>query len=128
MRPDFKPLTVLLGILGITDLAMIPFMIAQNHRTGTPPMPAIYIAALIGVATLVSALGVAQGRRWGFIVATVFRIADMVTAVLGVLAHPSAVLTAAGPVLLVVSIAALVLLFRLNPRRALPGAATSQVQ
>jgi len=48
-------------ILGIGDLAMIPFMIAANHRTaGTPPMPAIAVGALIGVATLASAGGLEQ--------------------------------------------------------------------
>jgi hypothetical protein len=51
---------VLLGILGVGDLAMVPFMIAANHHTaGTPPMPAIVVAAIIGVATLINAVGVA---------------------------------------------------------------------
>lgn len=127
MRPDFKLLTILLCVLGLADLAMVPFMIAQNHRTGTPPVPAIYVAALISAATLVSAFGVAQGRRWGFILATVFRVADAVTSVLGVFAHPNAVLAAGGAVFLVASVAAIVLLVRQNPRRTLQGAASGQV-
>ncbi len=120
MKPGFKLMTVLLGILGIGDLAMVPFMIAANrHTAGTPPVPAIVAAVIIGVATLVSAVGVAQGRRWAFRVAMTCRILDSITSVLGLLARPSAVLTAGGAVGLVLSIAAIVLLVRLNPRRAL---------
>jgi hypothetical protein len=64
MKPDYKLMTVLLGVLGVGDLVMVPFMIAANHHTaGTPPMPAIVVAAIIGVATLVSAVGVARGLR-----------------------------------------------------------------
>ena len=125
MKPGLKLMTVLLGILGIGDLAMVPFMIAANHHTaGTPPVPAIVAAVIIGVATLVSAVGVTQGRRWAFRVAMTCRILDSISSVLGLLARPSAVLTAGGAVGLVLSIAAIVLLVRLNPRRALRRAAS----
>ena len=33
MKPDYKLTTVLLVILGVLDLAAIPFMIAANHHT-----------------------------------------------------------------------------------------------
>lgn len=126
MKPGFKLMTVLLGILGVGDLAAVPFMIAANHHTaGTPPVPAIVAAIIIGVATLVSAVGVAQGRRWAFAVAMTCRILDSISSVLGLLARPSAVLTAGGAVGLVLSIAAIVLLIRLNPRRTLRRAASA---
>ncbi len=59
------PLATLL-ILGIGDLAMAPFMIAANRRTaGTPPMPAIAVGALIGLATLASLPGRNAGGDYG---------------------------------------------------------------
>ncbi len=120
MKPGFKLMTVLLAILGVGDLAMVPFMIAANHHTaGTPPVPAIAAAVIIGVATLASAAGVARGRRWAFAVAMTCRILDSISSALGLLNRPSTVLTAAGAVGLVLSITAIALLVRLNPRRAM---------
>jgi len=67
MRSDLKLFAILLGALGIFDLVLVPFMIAEYHRTpGTPPMAAIILGAVLGIVTLTTALGVAQGRRWGF--------------------------------------------------------------
>jgi hypothetical protein len=124
MKPGFKLMTVLLGILGVGDLAMVPFMIAANHHTaGTPPVPARAAAIIIGVATLASAVGVAQARRWAFPVAMTCRILDSISSALGLVARPSVVLTAGGAVGLVLSIAAIVMLIRLNPRRILRRAA-----
>jgi hypothetical protein len=118
MKPDYKLMTVLLGILGVLDLAAVPFMIAANHHTaGTPPVAAIIVSAVIGVATLVSAVGVARGLRWAFWVAVTCRIIDAVSNFLGLTNHPTAVTTVGGGVGLVLSLAALVLLVRLNPRR-----------
>jgi hypothetical protein len=120
MKSGLKLLTVLLGILGIGDLVMVPFMIAANHHTaGTPPVPAIGVVAVIGIATLVSAVGIVQGWRRAFVIAIACRILDSISAILGLLNRPSAVLTAFGAVGLVLSIAAIVLLVRLNPGRAL---------
>jgi hypothetical protein len=125
MKPGFKPLIVLLTVLGLGDLASLPFMIAQNHHTpGTPPVPAIVVGAILGVVTLVSAVGIARGWKRAFGLAMTCRILDCISAMLGVLAHPSAFLTAAGAVGLVLSIAAIVLLVRLSPRRALRRAAS----
>jgi len=127
MKPEFKRVTVLLGILGILDLAAIPFMIAANHHTaGTPPVPAIVVVVVVAVATLVSAAGVARGLRWAFRVALIGRIVDAASNFLGLTNHPSAVTTVGGAVGLVLSLVALVLLVRLNPRRIARRAAGTQ--
>jgi hypothetical protein len=120
MKSGLRSLTVLLAILGIGDLAMVPVMIAANHHNaGTPPAPAIVLGAIVGVATLASALGVAQGRRWGFILATTCRIVDAASSGMGILFGPDTFLKAAGGIGFALSVAAIVLLIRLNPRRAL---------
>jgi len=120
MKSGLKSLTVLLAILGIGDLAMVPVMIAANHHNaGTPPAPAIVLGAILGVATLASALGVAQGRRWGFILAMICRILDAASSALGVLSGPNTVLNVTGGIGVALSVAAIVQLIRLNPRRAL---------
>jgi hypothetical protein len=118
MKTDYKLLTVLLGVLGVLDLAAVPFMIAANHHTaGAPPVPAIIVTAVIGVATLVSAVGVARGLQWAFRVAVTCRVIDAASNFLGLTNHPTAVTTIGGGVGLVLSLVALVLLVRLNPRR-----------
>jgi hypothetical protein len=126
MKPQCKLMIVLLAILGVGDLVMVPFMIAANHHTaGTPPLPAIVVAAIIGVATLISAIGVARGLRWAFRVAMTCRIIDFLSSFLGLTNHPSAVTTVGGGLGVVLSIAAIVLLIRLNPRRAARRAAAA---
>jgi hypothetical protein len=125
MKPGYRPLTVLLAVLGIGDLALVPFMIAANHHTaGTPPVPAIGVAALIGVLTLASAVGVAQGRTWAFRIAMTCRILDSISAILGVTSRPSTLLTITSVIALVLSVVAIVLLVRLSPRRAMRGSAS----
>jgi hypothetical protein len=126
MKPDYKLMAVLLAILGVLDLAAVPFMIAANHHTaGTPPVPAIIVVAVIGVATLVSAVGVARGLRWAFRVAVTCRIIDAVSNFLGLTNHPSAATTVGGGVGLILSLVAIVLLVRLNPRRIARRAASA---
>jgi hypothetical protein len=126
MKPDYKLTTVLLVILGVLDLAAIPFMIAANHHTkGTPPAPVIVVAGVIAVATLISAAGVARGLRWAFRVAMTGRIIDALSNFLGLTNHPTAVTTVGGGVGLVLSIAAIVLLVLVNPRRAARRAAAA---
>jgi len=99
MRPGIKLTTVLLGVLGIGDLATVPFMIAAHHHNpGQPPVPAIVAAVIIGIATLASTVGIVQGRKRAFAVAMTCRILDAISSALGLLARPSAVLTAAGAV------------------------------
>jgi hypothetical protein len=125
MRPDLKLFAIFLGALGVFDLVFVPFMIAQYHRTaGTPPMAAIILGAVLGVATLATAPGVGQGRRWAFTAALACRVVDLVTNALGALNHPDAVLGAGGVAGTVLSIAAIVMLVRLNPRRAVRRAAS----
>jgi hypothetical protein len=125
MRAGIKLTTMLLAVLGVGDLATVPFMIAANrHDSGQPPALAIVAAVLIGLATLASAAGLVQGRKWAFAVAMTCRILDSISAILGLLVRPSAVLAGAGAVTLVLSIAAIVLLVRMNPRRT-PGGTAS---
>jgi DNA-binding beta-propeller fold protein YncE len=66
MKPRYKSLTGWLAILGIGGLAIVPSMIAANHTAGTPPAPAIVATIIIGVATLVSAAGIARGWKQAF--------------------------------------------------------------
>jgi hypothetical protein len=67
MKPGYKSLTGWLAILGIGDLAIVPSMIAANHHiAGKPPVPAIVATIIIGVATLVSAAGIARGWKQAF--------------------------------------------------------------
>jgi hypothetical protein len=125
MKTGLRSLIALLIVLGVGDLVMVPFMIGAYHRTaGTPPMPAIVLGAILGVATLVSIIGVTRGRRWGYLVAMICRILDTVSMALGIVAGPGVGFAIVGGFGVVLSIAAIVLLVRLNPRRALRGAAS----
>lgn len=118
MKPEFKRVTILLAILAILDAAAVPFMIAANHHThGTPPVPAIAVAAVLAGATLISAFGVAQGLRWAFRVAMTCRIVDTVTNLLGLTNHPTPATTIGGGVGFALSLVAIVLLVQVNPRR-----------
>jgi hypothetical protein len=126
MKPDYKLVTVLLGILVVLDLVAIPFMIAANHNTkGTPPVAAIIVVGVIAVATLISAFGVARGLRWAFSVAIACRVIDGVSNFLGLSNHPSAATAVGGWVGFLLSIVAIVLLVRLNPRRVARRAAAA---
>jgi hypothetical protein len=87
-------------------------------------MAAIILGAVLGIATLLTALGVAQGRRWAFAAALACRIVDLVTNALGAINHPDALLGAGGIAGTVLSIAAIIMLVRLNPWRALRRAAS----
>src|SRR5260370_18430885 len=91
MKPGIKPTIVLLGVLGIGDLAAVPLMVAANHHNpAKPPIPAIVAVAIIGLLTLASAAGLAQGPRWSFPVAVASQVLDSVSALLGLQAHPNA--------------------------------------
>ena len=131
MKPDYKLTTVLLVILGVLDLVAIPFMIAANHHTkGTPPVAAIVVVGVIAIATLISAFGVARGLRWAFWVAMTGRVIDGLSNFLGLTNHPSTATTVGGWLGFILSIVAIVLLVRVNPRRAArraaAGAASAQ--
>ncbi|HEY1325072.1 MAG TPA: hypothetical protein VGF32_32765 [Streptosporangiaceae bacterium] len=126
MKNAKNTLLATLLILGIGDLAMVPFMIAASHRTaGTPPMPAIAAGALIGLATLASLPGVRQDRRWAFRVSMTCRVLDAVSSALGILAGPGVGFAVVGGFGVALSVLAIVLLVRLNPARAPRRAATS---
>ncbi len=125
MRPGLKPTIVVLGVLGIADLAAVPLMAAAHqHSPNEPPIPAIVATAIIGLVTLASTAGLAQGRRWSFPAAMICRVLDGVSALLGLAAHPNAALVTTAAVTLVLSVAAIVLLLRLNPRKSRQGEAT----
>jgi hypothetical protein len=123
MKPELKPLTILLAILGIADLVMVPIMFwANHHYAGDPPMPAIILNVVLGAGTLASIAGLRQGRRWGFWLAMVTRVIDAVSAVLGVTGGPNIFFGVGGVILLVLSVPAVVLLVRVNSRRAVSAA------
>jgi len=126
MKSELKLTTILLVVLGLLDLVAIPFMIAANHHTkGTPPVAAIVVVGVIAVATFVSVAGVVRGLRWAFWVAMTARVIDGLSNFLGLSNHPSAATTIGGWFGFVLSIAAIVLLVRVNPRRAAKRAAAS---
>jgi len=121
-----KTLLATLLILGIGDLVMVPFMIGAYHRTaGTPPVAAIVIGALIGLATLASLPGVRQDRRWAFRVSMICRVVDAVSMFLGLVGGPGIGFVVVGGVGLALSVLALVVLVRLSPARALRRAESS---
>jgi hypothetical protein len=125
MRPGLKLTIVLLAVLGVGDLAVVPLMVAAHHHNpAEPPIPAIVATAIIGLATLVSAAGLAQGRRWSFPVAMACRVLDSVSALLGLEAHPNAALVTVAATTLILSVVAIVLLRRLSPRKRRQDEAT----
>ncbi len=124
MRPGLRPTIVLLAVLGVGDLAVVPLMAAAHHHNpAEPPIPAIVATAIIGLVTLVSTAGLAQGRRWSFPVALACRVLDSVSALLGLEAHPNAALVTVAATTLILSVAAIVLLRRLQPRKRRQGEA-----
>jgi hypothetical protein len=134
MRSGIKLTVGLLVILGAGDLAAIPFMLAAHHRhPGQPPAAAIAAVALIGIATLVSAVGLELGRPWAAPLALAGRILDMISALLGLVARPDAPLVIGAALTFALSAIAIALLARQSyPRRtahevaAAPGAGTQR--
>jgi hypothetical protein len=123
MKHGIRLTTALLGILGLGDLATVPIMIAAHqHTSGQPPVPAIAAVGIIGIATLLSSAGAASGRKLALRVALTCRVLDSISATLGLVVRPSTTLAALGAVTLVLSVAAIILLVKLNPRRT-PDAA-----
>ena len=114
MKSPFSRLAALLAVLGAIDLIMVPVMYHQNttHPGGNPPMAAIVVGGILGVLTLAGIPGLAQGKRWAFWLVLVTRIIDMVSAVLGVFGGPGTLFVVMGVVILVLSVGALILLFR----------------
>jgi len=127
MKTQFRQLAVLLAVLGIGDLIMVPVMYHQNttHPGGNPPIAAIILGGVLGVLTLASLPGLAQGRRWAFWVVLVTRIIDIVSAVLGVFGGPGTLFVVVGVIMLVVSVPTLILLFRQRPARVAATAASA---
>src|SRR5260370_30214539 len=97
---------------------------AHGHNPAEPPIPAIVATAIIGLVTLASTAGLAQGRRWSFPVAMACRVLDSLSALLGLEAHPNAALVTVAAMTLILSVVAIVLLRRLNPRKSRQGKAT----
>lgn len=126
MKRGVRFTTALLGILGLGDLATVPIMIAAHqHPPGQPPAPAIAAVGIIGIATLASAGGTARGGKRAFHVALTCRLLDSISAILGLTVRPSATLAALGAVTLMLSVAAIILLIRLSPRRTPQAAGMS---
>jgi hypothetical protein len=123
MKSRFKALAALLAVLGALDLVMVPFMYqASHHHAGTPPMPAVVLNGVLGVAILASIAGLGQARRWAFWVAMISLIVSGVSDFLGVVAGPGPGFAATGVIALALSVPAVVLLVRLSSRRAVRAA------
>jgi hypothetical protein len=126
MKPGLRSLTALLVILGIGDIASsIPQLIAAHHHsTDTAPTPAIILSIILGIGTLAAVRGVTQGRRWGFLLAMTCQILEAASNVLGMLFGPDTFIKAGSGIVFALCAAAIVLLIRLNPRRAPERAAS----
>jgi len=125
MSPGIKPAIVLLAVLGVGDLVAVPLMLAaHSHSPNEPPIPAIVATAIIGLVTLASSAGLAQGRRWSFPVAMGCRILDSISMLLGLAAHPNAALVTVAAAILILSVVAIMLLRRFYPRLRRQGQAT----
>ena len=124
MKSGLKSLTVLLAILGIGDLAMVPFMIAANHHNaGTrrrPRRPRRHRRRRDPGQRVRRGSGPPVGLHPGY------DLPDPRRRQLGPgrLAGPDTFLKVVGGIGLALSVAAIVLLIRLNPRRALRRAAS----
>jgi hypothetical protein len=117
MRSPIKLALTLLCVTGVFDLLSLPFVIAGHHEyPGKPPTAAIVAVAIIGLVTLASAVGVAQAQRWSRPAALAGRVLDSISWILGLVAHPSLLLTTIAAVGLVLSTVTILLLVRLNPR------------
>ena len=117
MKSPTTSLAVLLAVVGIEDLAMIPFMVgAPAHDQ--PPMAATALSGVLGVVTLACIPGLARGRRWAFWAALVTRLLDAANSFMGLAAGPEVIFKVGGAFALVLSIAAIVLLVRVRPGRA----------
>jgi uncharacterized membrane protein (DUF2068 family) len=127
MKSPFSRLAAVLALLGAIDLIMVPVMYHQNttHPGGNPPMAAIVLGGILGVLTLAGIPGLAQGKRWAFWLVLVTRVIDMVSAVLGVFGGPGTLFVVMGVVILVLSVGALVLLFRQRPARTASAASAA---
>jgi hypothetical protein len=125
MKSGFRYLAALLAVAGIIDLVMIPFMIdaTNTHPSSAPPSAAIVLSGVLGVATLAAIPALAQGRRWAFWVIMITRILDLLSSALGAAFGPGVIFHVASVVTIAASIPAIVLLVRLNPRRAASTAA-----
>lgn len=111
-------LTILLGIM---DLAIVPFMVHAHNVSpkGEPPPPVIVIQVLLGIITLVACIGLPAGKRWARRSVITTRVVDALSSVLGLAVHPSTVLVGAGAIALVLSVAVIVLLTVRAPREVL---------
>jgi hypothetical protein len=119
MKTGLRALTALLVTAGVADLVMVPFMMGTAHSANAVPPAGIALGGLIGAATLASVPGILRGRRWGFVLAMVCRALDLVQAALGITGGVGAGFVIMGVVFVALSVPALVLLVRLDPRRAL---------
>jgi hypothetical protein len=123
MKLTVTPLTVLLAVLGIYNLTQIP-VAALTSAHNQPPMPAIALFGLTGVATLASIPGLARGRRWAFWTALVSRVLAVGNALMGALFGAEVIFRVGGTCGVILGITAIVLLVRLRPGRAV-GAASA---
>jgi hypothetical protein len=115
MTPLRRLTVVTLIVVGVADLIGIPFMLAANHhKAGTVPGAAIIAGGVITVLTLIGAAGLVRAARWAWWLSFIVRIPDLLNSALGVGNHPTAPLTAGGAFCVVVSVIAIVLLFRVR--------------
>ena len=123
MRSLIRPAIVLLFAAGAYDLVVLLFLVAGHlGYPDRPPTAAMIAVAIIGLVTVTSAVGLAQGQRWSRPAALTGRVLDSISWILGLVAGNNFQLTTIAAVGLVLSIITILLLARLPRDRSFTGA------
>ena len=111
-----------LGLCAVSDLAAVPLLLGDTDHV---PAAAGLVVAVIAFLTAIAAVGVARRSRRSRSVALGTRFADVAAAVPALAGGAGAGPAAAAVVTVVLSLAAVALVWRLDPAAALvPGAPT----
>lgn len=102
MSPETKPAVILLAVCAASDLLAVPPLL------GDEPFIAV-LTGVLGILTIVAAVGLARGASWAKPLALGSRALDILTAVPGFAAEmPAPVIVSVVIVLSLVTIAAVV--------------------
>jgi hypothetical protein len=109
MNPEVKPAVVLVAVCAALDLAAGAALIAASGSDG-PPLVVGLVTVVLGVLSVVAAVGLAQGRPWAVGLAVATRGLDILTALPGLGEGPGQVVAIAFTV--VISVATIVAVLR----------------
>ncbi len=111
MTSSTKPAVTALALCAVADLVAAPALIAGGDSEASMTAVGAGVAVL-GVLTVLAAIGVAQGRSWAVPLALVTRIFDVVAALPGLGGGPGP--AAAVVTITVLSAVAIVLVLKLR--------------